>query len=176
MRKPLRLLLALALLAGFTAGMLLEGYGDAETAADANPDLSLRAPFSLPDLEGRTRRIAEWDGDVVLLNFWAPWCPPCRREVPAFIQLQNTYGAQGLTIVGVTIDTPEKTREFVRKYGINYPVLVGEHEGTAVAGEYGNGIGALPYSVVIDREGFIRHSQGGELSLRDAEKMITPLL
>ena len=171
MRKaPLIAVLVLAAVAGAGSAWWLN------REAKPGTELATRPAFSLPDLDNRVRKIAEWDGRVVLLNFWAPWCPPCRREIPAFMDLSKKYGDKGLTVVGVTIDTEQNAQNFVETYGIDYPILVGGEQGVTIAKAYGNKVGALPYTVVIDRQGHIRYVQGGELSYKAAEKVIKPLL
>jgi thiol-disulfide isomerase/thioredoxin len=173
MLKPISLALATLLLLA-ACGEQPQG-GAATTAAAAGPAIA-RSDFTLPDLEQQPRRFAEWDGQVVLLNFWAPWCPPCREEVPAFIELQEKYGAQGFTIVGVTLDTRDNAQTFADTMGINYPVLIAEEEGITIAKHYGNRVGALPYSVLLDRDGRVVMTQRSELSLKAAEKALLPLL
>jgi len=135
-----------------------------------------RPDFSLPDLDGELRQMAEWDGDVVLVNFWATWCPPCRKEMPAFVEVQEEYGSQGVTIVAVAIDEAEAVRDFADTYGINFPVLIGESNAMAVARDYGNRFGALPYSVLMDRQGKIRFIQAGELHKETFVRELKPLL
>ena len=135
-----------------------------------------RPGFELADLEGERRVLDEWNGKVVVLNFWATWCPPCRREIPAFIELQEEYGAAGLQIVGVAIDQQELVQPYVDSMGVNYPVLVGELEAMEVGRAYGNHYGQLPYTVVIDRQGAIRAVHRGELEREQAARLIEPLL
>ncbi len=135
-----------------------------------------RPSFSLRDLNGKQHDIAQWDNHVVLLNFWATWCPPCRREIPALIDLQNKFGNQGLQVVGVAIDQPQLVEEFRDTAEMNYPVLVGESEALAVSKAYGNVYGQLPYSVVIARDGTIREVHRGELTKTTAESLLKPLL
>ncbi|MFN2349798.1 MAG: TlpA family protein disulfide reductase [Thioalkalivibrio sp.] len=135
-----------------------------------------RPDFSLPDLDGELRHMAEWDGDVVLVNFWATWCPPCRKEMPAFVEVQEEFGSQGVTIVAVAIDEAEAVRDFADTYGINFPVLIGESDAMAVARDYGNRFGALPYSVLMDRQGKIRFIQAGELHKETFVRELKPLL
>ena len=137
---------------------------------------SKRPAFSLADVDGKQRRISDWDGKVMIVNFWATWCPPCRREIPAFIELQEKYEKQGFTIVGVALDSKQAAVDYVDPMGINYPILVGDAEGIAISQEYGNKLGVLPYTVIVDRQGIIRHSQAREVHLDEAEKLITPLL
>lgn len=135
-----------------------------------------RPDFSLPDTEGNVHNISEWDGKVTIVNFWATWCPPCRREIPALIELQETYESRGLQIVGVAIDTMDKVTDYMDTMGINYTNLIGEEDALKITKDYGNRFGALPYSAVIDREGKIRFIQRGELTKETAEKNIKPLL
>lgn len=123
-----------------------------------------RPDFSLQDLEGEVRHINEWDGQYIVLNFWATWCPPCRKEIPEFIALQKKYGSVGLQFIGVAIDDTEAVSQFAMEMGINYPNLIAESEGIELAHQYGNTYGALPFSVIINREGRIIGRQVGLLS------------
>lgn len=137
-----------------------------------------RPPFALPDMQGVSRHIKTWDGKVVVVNFWATWCGPCLREIPAFIELQKKYGDKGLQFVGVAFDDLEAIQGFAKtsKIQFNYPILVGEDEAMTIAAIYGNVIGALPYTVIIDRKGKIVHGQIGEISRRSVEDIVKPLL
>ena len=135
-----------------------------------------RPNFQLPDVSGSLRSIAEWDGQVVALNFWATWCPPCIKEIPDFIRLQSKYADQGLQFIGIALQRPEDVIEFIATYGVNYPVLAGELEVISVAKSYGNHIGALPYTVFIDREGLISYVKRGPLDAEIAEDVIISLL
>jgi len=138
-----------------------------------NPAIGLQRPeFAAPDLNGELRNIKEWDGKIVFLNFWATWCPPCLKEIPEFIELQNTYGEQGFQIVGIAIDDEEAVRDYVEEVGMNYPSLVAEADGVLLAKRYGNGIGALPYTVIINRDGEISDTFRGELSKIRAKELL----
>lgn len=132
--------------------------------------------FSLPDLEGVKHDIHEWDGKVIVLNFWATWCPPCRKETPMFVQMQDDLGTKGLQFVGVAIDDSGKVKDFMDTYGVTYPMLIGVDDAIEVAKAYGNRFGALPYTVIIDRKGNIAYIQRGELEHEVAEKTIKSLL
>ena len=137
-----------------------------------------RPPFALPDTAGISRHIKTWDGKVLVINFWATWCGPCLREIPIFIELQKKYGAKGVQFVGVAFDDMEAIQGFTNtaKIQFNYPILIGEDEAMTIAATYGNVIGALPYTVIINRQGKIIHGQIGEISRRSAEDIIKPLL
>lgn len=144
--------------------------------ADARVVGSARPAFVLDNVAGQPQDVAQWDGQVVLLNFWATWCPPCRREIPALMELQEQLGPQGLQVVGVAIDQRQLVEEYRDTMSMNYPVLVGETDALEVSAAYGNSYGQLPYSVVIDRQGKITHVHRGELTLEDALAMVQPLL
>ncbi len=133
-------------------------------------------PFELSDMDGQAHALADYRGKVVMINFWATWCPPCRREIPAFIRLQETYQDQGFTIIGIAIDTKQNAIDFVDPMGINYPILIGETQGIDLAMAYGNRLGVLPYTVIVDRNGKIVYTHRNELTFEEAEKIIKPLL
>lgn len=135
-----------------------------------------RADFTLPDLQGNKHSIKDWDNKVILLNFWATWCPPCRREIPAFIELQEQFGPQGFQVIGVAIDERDAVEDYTDGLGVNYPVLIGNNDALNISSAYGNRFGQLPYSLVIDRQGIIRFIGKRELSFADIEKQIKPLL
>jgi peroxiredoxin len=130
----------------------------------------------LPDLEGRTRELREFRGQVVLVNFWATWCPPCRREIPALQRVRGEYRERGFEILGVALDDAQAVRDFVAEHGLGYPQLLAGGEGAGVMGRFGNPRGALPYSVLVDREGVIRLAHLGELPPEKLVAALEPLL
>lgn len=180
MKKPLRIAAYILTFAGGVWGgqLLLDHFtGNAEGREAAQSMVQRPAPeFSLPDINGVLHSSHEWAGKVVILNFWATWCPPCRSETPLFVELQEHYSATGLQFVGVAIDDADKVQDFMDTYGINYPMLLGENDAIDTAKQYGNRFGALPYTVVIDRQGMIRFIQRGEMTRPMVEGAIRPLL
>ncbi len=133
-------------------------------------------PFTLPDLEGRPRSLSEWSGKVVVLNFWATWCPPCKREIPAFLSLMETLGERGLQVVGIAIDEREAVADFIDTFGVEYPILIGGTEAIALARAYGNGFGALPYTVIIAPDGRVVFAKAGEVTADEVRKAVEGLL
>ena len=154
----------------------------AETASQVTtPDNPLfnqpRPDFALAELDGTIRAVKEWDGKVIAVNFWATWCPPCKREIPSFNALQRELGPAGMQFVGVAVDDRGAVESYTKDTIIDYPVLVGDEAKTiAVAEQYGNATGILPYTVIIDRKGRIAYVQYGELPEELAREVIKSLL
>lgn len=132
--------------------------------------------FNLSDVDGQQRQISEWQGKTLVLNFWATWCAPCREEIPAFVELQDQYRSDGLQFVGIALQEAEEVRGFLQEFNVNYPSLVGSADVIKIAKQLGNDIGALPYTVVIDRSGIISFTHRGPLLKSDAERVIQSLL
>ena len=141
-------------------------------------DLSgeLSPDFSLMDVSGQRRHVSEWKGKVLAINFWATWCPPCLEEIPHFIKLQDKYGHQGLQFLGIALEGVDEVKEFASEIGINYPLLVGEQEVIKLGTKFGNTMGGIPYTVILDRNGHISFIKMGPLSASEAEHVIISLL
>lgn len=164
---------------GFYLGHVLEGQARSENNADPRVAVTVpeeRPAFTLPDTAGQARSVQEWDGKVLVINFWATWCPPCREEIPEFVALQRKYAMRGLQFVGIAIDEPEAVLPFMKAAGVNYPVLLGQLTGIDLSRKYGNRWGALPFTAVIDREGQIVSVNGGSITRREMEQNILPHL
>ena len=129
-----------------------------------------------PDLEGRERALGEWKGQVLIVNFWATWCAPCREEIPLFVAMEDKYGARGLRIVGLAIDRPEPVRAFAREFGVNYPLLIVGFEAVEIMRPLGNAAGALPFSVIYDRNGQAVLAKLGAFHADELESRLRPLL
>jgi thiol-disulfide isomerase/thioredoxin len=136
---------------------------------------SEKAPsLALKDLKGRTVRLSDYKGKVVLINFWATWCPPCRAEMPDLVNWQRQYRIKGLQVIGITYPPQKKgeVRQFTRSLKVNYPITIGTEE-TRKLFFQGD---TLPLTVVIDREGNIREVIEGILLPEEFEQKIKPLL
>ena len=145
--------------------------------AIAQPDAAeslLAASFK--DLNGQTQPLSQWRGKVMIVNFWATWCPPCRKEIPEFIKLQEKYGQQGLIFIGIAIDQKDKVQAYSDEMGVNYPILLGELEAIELSKRAGNRLSGLPYTAIIDRSGKIVGSEVGGLTEAKLDALIKPLL
>jgi thiol-disulfide isomerase/thioredoxin len=137
---------------------------------------SPRPEFSLPDIHGRPRFVSEWDGKVILVNFWATWCLPCLKEIPELLALQEEYGELGLQVIGIALQKPEDVTDFVAEHQMTYPVMAGEADVIVIAESYGNRAGALPYSAIIDRHGDIAFTKAGSITKDEVENLLLDLL
>lgn len=131
--------------------------------------------FTLPDLDHQPRSLEQWRGKTVLLNFWATWCPPCREEIPLFIEYQRQYSDRGLQIVGVAIDNREAVAAFSRQFKINFPQLLGQDAGLDLMVRYGNRSGSLPFSVVISPDGNVLVQKTGAYRRADLDALVSKL-
>ena len=138
-------------------------------------DVGKPAPeFSLPDLEGNKIELSSMKGKVLILDFWATWCPPCKEEVPHLVRLQSKFRDQGLQIVGLSLDQggAGKVKPFAEEYGVNYTMLIADDE-TAKA--YG-GVAMIPTTFVVDRSGIVVKRFVGYTTPEAFEEAILPLL
>lgn len=124
--------------------------------------------FSLPDADGKAHTLKDWPGKWLLVNFWATWCAPCMHEIPALIATQAKYEKAGLQIVGVAMDDPDAVRTLMKEKGFNYPSLVGDEAVQGIMEQFGNTLGALPFTVLIAPDGVIRYLELGGV---DAAKL-----
>lgn len=141
----------------------------------AEKEVGLNSAFT--DLNGKPQALSQWKGKVVIVNFWASWCPSCVEEMPEFAKLQTELGERGLQFVGLLIDDEvDLAEEFLKQHPVNYPILNGNIGGREFANNLGNGTGALPFSVVFDRNGKIVHRQLGAFKREEVLKQVLPLL
>jgi peroxiredoxin len=132
--------------------------------------------LALPDADGKEQRLDQWRGKVVIVNFWATWCAPCREEMPEFIKAQGELGSRGLQIVGIAVDQPDKVRQFATEIGLNYPALVGGFGAMELSRTLGNTVMALPFTVILNRNGAIAHTQLGILKPDKLNAIVKQLL
>ncbi len=147
-----------------------------ETATESVIGQAMPDGVVLPALDGGQHDLAEWRGKTLLINFWASWCPPCIREMPVFEELQQEFGGDRFTFIGIAVDNRADAAEFAQKTGVTYPILYGRAEAMTAGDQFGNRRGMLPYSVLVDADGVIQRVWSGELHRADLEPVIREAL
>jgi len=168
MRKSVLLVVVIILVFGiYRVGW--RSSGRAKTGGPPAAVHSVAPGFSLQDLNGQPLDLANYRGKVVLLDFWATWCTPCRGEIPHFVEFQDKYREQGLQVIGISMDDgPKPVREFYQQFKMNYPVALGNEK---VAQAYG-GILGLPITFLISRDGRVAAKYVGEVQMPTLEQAI----
>ena len=152
-----------------TPGNDLTGPAPEDLIGQRRPD------FSLADETGRLLSAEQFDGQVLLVNFWATWCTPCVEEMPMLSQLHRDLAGQGFAVVGIALDDPGRAQKFARELEISYPALFGLADAMLVGRRYGNRAGMLPYSVLGDARGIIRWTRLGTLDRSQIEAQLAAL-
>ena len=129
----------------------------------------------LIDLQGRSQTLGSWKQPVLVVNFWAPWCAPCRREVPDLIALQQEYGDR-IQVLGLALDSVENIESFIDEYQMNYPSFLANQHIAMYSAVFGNKSGTLPFTAIIDRNRKIRFTHSGIISLRTLRQQVSKLL
>ena len=173
--KPASLLPAAVALASFVAGGLAYYWfwsGD-DGAIDAAVEQAIELhSIPLSGLDGGQTLLGDWRAEILVVNFWAPWCAPCRREIPALIEVQRQYAARGVRILGIAFDNAEQVRRFAEEYGIDYPLFLAGNRSAMYNAALNNPSGSLPYTALLDRDLQIVFQHNGELQ---AETLRTQL-
>lgn len=164
------------LFAGVAIAALVAGYVFSQAGKRIPVDIAPLMEASIPDLQGRSRSLGEWQGKVLVVNIWATWCPPCLKEIPDFVRMQDKLGPKGLQFVGIAADQPGKVREFAAKYGMNYPVLLADMNIIEIARRAGNQSGGLPFTIILNRKGNWVASESGALDEQKLSLLVEPLL
>ena len=171
MRNLLYILMALVAL---STGAFIQHWLNA--APKDEPTAAIDPATAFPDLQAKLHRLDEWKGKVMVVNFWATWCPPCLEEMPEFVKLQNDLGGQGVQFIGIAIDDAKAVGDFLASRPVNYPILIGEDSGDDFAARLGNRMGILPFSAVIDRSGKLIHVEPGTFERDEILKVVAPYL
>lgn len=131
---------------------------------------------TLQSLDGAPQTLAGLRGKILVINYWATWCAPCREEIPLFVRLQQEYASKGVQFVGIAVDQADKVREFAQEFKINYPLLIAGLDAVELSRKAGNKAGVLPYTLVLDRTGKMAASLVGGLSEARMRAQLAPLL
>jgi thiol-disulfide isomerase/thioredoxin len=161
----------LALLAGVFSSQWISQTG---LASDPSIKAFFANPWQTPD--GKPANSENWRGKVLVVNFWASWCPPCVEEMPALDRIAQEYASKNILIVGIGIDSPSNIREFLQKTPVSYPIVLGGIEGSNLSKQMGNTQGALPYTVVINPKGKSIYTKLGKISEEELKKAINSAL
>jgi thiol-disulfide isomerase/thioredoxin len=147
---------------------------DESGAGGANPPRVIPTDVpnvSLADTDGVKHALSEWKGRPLMINFWATWCQPCRREIPLLIKLRHERAADGLEIIGIAVDFRDAVQRYAQQMGVDYPVLVGEQDGLDALAKFGMDT-VFPFTVFADRQGRIVTLKVGELHADDAHLIL----
>lgn len=161
---------ALALALGLGIGLWRSTPGKSELA----PEQIYAASFA--DLAGQKQTFSQWRGKVLVINFWATWCPPCRQEIPDFVAVYNAYRAKDVVIVGVAQDERDAVADFAQEFRITYPMVIGGDEGYDFAAKLGNTSSSIPFTVIINRQGVVAYVAVGAMRRAELEKQLAKLI
>lgn len=181
--NPAKVLVVTLLAGTLSIGIAL--YGERWLADHDSGGLVSKRPGdsinSLPEIRlldtaGREIASNSWAGKVVVLNYWASWCPPCLREMPMLVQLQQGFDTGRLQVVGIAIDDADSVRRFLAENSVNYQILLGDASSVALSKRLGNRTSGLPFTVVFDPLGRLVFSHTGEITAAEIRDQVVPLL
>ena len=168
--------LLIVVIISFLAGFYLFQKFQTPSTPASSPNNSALLDARFSDLEGVEQPLSQWQGKVIVLNFWATWCPPCREEMPELSAMQKQYKDQDLVIVGLSTEDIETTKTYLTSAKVSYPILAGDMQAMNFAESLGNNQGILPYTVIIDSKGKIVKTFFGRVNQALLEKTILPLV
>lgn len=159
---------ALALF-GLAAGLgsAYFSQGRVEAAGSPPKDLALFYDQSFPDASGKQIQFKDYRGKIVVINFWATWCVPCVEEIPELSRMQNEFVKKNVQFVGIGIDNAANIAEFQKKVSASYPLVVAGAHGSELVQSYGDNMGALPYTLVLDKNGEMKGSKMGRIDEKE---------
>jgi len=156
----------------------------AQRASDMQPEAASAAPeeappmregvypaFSLPDETGEIRDFAEWSGKHRIVNFWATWCAPCRREIPLLKDFQDQHGNAGIQVIGVAVDEPDEVAVYAEAARFNYPIMVGQEDAMAIAETSGIEMIGLPFTMIVAADGELLNAHLGEIHQEELDQI-----
>lgn len=163
--------------AALLAGMMFSAQKQQVITSPPESSVALERlmALKLPDLEGRETSIAAWQGKILVINFWASWCGPCKEEMPAFSRVQESRGGQNVQFVGIAVDSADNVRAFVKEYPVSYPILLGGHTLLERSKELGNKYMGLPYTLVLDSKGRIQARKLGGIKEEELLRLLDDL-
>ena len=164
-------LLGLMAAALFMAARMAPAVNEPPPPENTTLEVNMHPSFALTGLDGKMHDFDEFDGRHRLLNFWATWCAPCRREIPLLKEFQAEQGDDGVLVIGIAVDLMEEVQKYAEAAEFNYPILVGEMDAMAVAEQSGIVLHAMPLTMIVTRDGEFLSAHFGELHRRDLNKI-----
>jgi thiol-disulfide isomerase/thioredoxin len=156
------------------AGYYFNSASPSRPAVDPAAQKLLIASFT--DLDGKLRTLSPLRGKVLIVNFWATWCLPCREEIPELKKVGRKYGDNGVEITGIALDNASKVRDYAAELSIDYGLLIGNADTLALGKDLGNHAGVLPFTVILDRAGRVAYTHAGALTAATLDTVLAPLL
>ncbi len=159
-------------------GLIIRTTFFGEKSAQASNAITTQALFaaSFPDENGKPQALKQWQGKVIVLNFWATWCPPCREEMPELSALNTKYQNKNVIILGIATDNIGLVKEFTKTTKVSYPLLAADMAGNDLAFSLGNSQDVLPYTIIIKADGTVAKTYFGRLSMPQVEETLNKLI
>lgn len=181
LKKQLTKLSFIALMLGLGFGIFYYFLKPANAPSALNESaekFSTQAFFAakLPDENGISQSLSQYKGKIIVLNFWATWCPPCREEMPELSQLHQQYQSKNVVVLGIAVDEVSLVKAFTQATPVSYPLVADENVGMGLAITLGNDKGVLPYTVIIDANGRVNQTFFGRITKPLLERALAPLL
>ena len=173
------LVLGAVALVSMLAGALLFNQLQTEPAVKPGAAVETRIELQsipLSDLNGKQTLIGDWKGNILIVNFWAPWCAPCRREVPTLIKYHREFAQRGVRVLGIAYDNEPQVSRFASEYQINYPLFLAGNKTAMYNAAFANQSGSLPFTAILDRSLNIVFRHSGELSAKQLQQQLEVLL
>jgi thiol-disulfide isomerase/thioredoxin len=139
---------------------------------EATPAEAIQVMFELDGLDGNKRQFSEWEGKHRIVNFWATWCAPCRREIPLLKAFQDQHGADDFQVIGIAVEFPEPVVAYAEEIQFNYPILVGEQDAMAVAESSGVSFIGLPFTMIVAKDGTLIGAHMGEVHQQHLDDIV----
>ncbi len=181
------LLISLLTIVAITGGLFTQQYIHADKVISGYPVLRETSAlstttehplteFTLADLAGKHHNISEWKEKIRILNFWASWCPPCLKEIPEFIKIQDEFAEQGIQFIGIAVEDKHSVAEYIKSNPVNYPILIAGDAGIALSRQLGNAVNTVPFTLIVNRNNQIIYRQAGEMSRAKMLELIKAIL